>query len=149
MLKFALSAALLTFGVIAAGLSYFYRLPVLVLVTLGWYLWLRTKVLERKGRILAPLGFGMTVIGWCVSWLERGFMLKVEGTHWASDALHWRNLAQLSFLTGAGLMLLGLFVLAYVDFVMVNKSKQTAIPPNAANGIPGQVWPPAPKRPAA
>jgi hypothetical protein len=147
MLQPLLSIIKLLIAMIVAGLSYFYRLPMIVFVALGWWLWLWFVMSERKVRRLAALGFGLAALGWTVSLFERGFMLKVEGSHFPASSDHWMNLAHISFRGGIGLMMAGLILLAYVDYNRLPKPRPK---PELADGVKAdqdRVWPPAPKQP--
>lgn len=139
--------AKLVMALIVAGLSYVYRLPIIVFISLGWCLWLWFVMSGRRKRLLVTLGFGLAALGWGVSFLERGFMLKIEGSHFPAVAEYWGYLANTSFWVGIGLMTAGVLLLAYVDYRRMPKPKPLPASTDGVEADQGHVWPPAPKHP--
>jgi hypothetical protein len=142
-----ISAGKLLAGLFLALLSCIYRLPLIIVVGLAWYIWLRREGLHSRKKPLATFGLGFTAAGWGVSWFERYYGMKAEGSHFPYEGDDWMLLSGLSFWVGLGAMTLGLLALAYVDaFGVYPASPQDAQSEESAPNV-DNIWPPAPKQP--
>ena len=144
--KLFISAGKLLAGLSLALLSCIYRLPLIVVVGLAWYIWLRRKGIMQREKSLAAFGLGFTAVGWGISWFERYYGLKAEGCHFPGEAAPWMLLSGLSFWVGLGAMTLGLLALAYVDAFRTLSMKSSLSESNESEPRQDQIWPPAPKQ---
>ena len=134
-------------GILLTFYSCVYRLPLIVVGSVAWYIWLMLRLPDRKQKLTATSGLSFTTVGWCISWFERYYGIKVEACHSPGQADEWMLLSNLSFLVGSGAMLLGLLALAYVDAFRTLLMQPSFAEPNEPELHQDQVWPPAPKQP--
>jgi hypothetical protein len=126
-----------------------YHFPVLLFVIPLWYVWLLAVLPDRRKRIIATSGFGLTVIGyWCDISLWHYFASRVEMSHLSEDGRYWAGMAVASQEVANVLILSGLLVFAYADYLRSPKLKQAVDKGSSEKDTnTSQVWPPAPKLP--
>jgi len=129
-------------------ISGMYHFPAICLVIPLWCAWVLFVSRDRKQRLIATFGFGMTATGyWCETSLWHYFATRVEMSHIRADGDYWSGMAVASEQVATVLTLSGLSMLAYADYLRPLKLKPATDTSSGGNTDKSQIWPPAPKQP--